>query len=185
MGQPESLWKCALLALLAAGVPHAAASQPLETDHSRIRTRNPAVVRLLADGAARSPTFAALVDRLERTRWRVFLERGRCPGAAAGACLLSFVGTYNAEPYLRVLIDERRLGHPDRQIGAIAHELQHALEVAESSDVVDTATLVALFRRIGYVRQDSSRGLAYETDAARRVGEKVLGELGSDKRPRR
>src|SRR5262245_51481787 len=102
MGRTKSWRKPALLALLLVWIAHAPALQAWQPDLSRIRTLNPAIVRLLAEGAARSKTFAGLVDRVERTRWRVFIERGRCPGAPAGACLLTFVGTYNSEPYLRV-----------------------------------------------------------------------------------
>jgi hypothetical protein len=70
-----------------------------------------------------------------------------------------------------------RVGHPDREISTIAHELQHALEIAEAAEVIDTASLTRHFRRIGYVSADSARLVAYETAAARRTGDQVLGEL--------
>jgi hypothetical protein len=79
--------------------------------------------------------------------------------------------------WLRIVLDEWRLGHPDREISAIAHELQHAIEVAEAPDVVDGASMARLFRRIGYVNVQTARVVVYETDATRRVGERVLKEL--------
>jgi hypothetical protein len=78
-------------------------------------------------------------------------------------------------------VDERRLGHSNRQISVMAHELQHALEVAEAPEVTDAASLVDLFRRIGYVKAESGRGIAYETKAARGVGDRVAEELRRDR----
>ncbi len=147
----------------------------------RVRTTNPAVARLLAEGIARSPTFAGVVSRLERSSLRVYVERGRCPGQESGGCLLQRVGQCGHERYVRILVDERRLGHPNRQISVIAHELQHALEVAEAPEVIDLTSFVDLFRRIGYVKVDSGRGIAFETKAARGVGDRVAEELSRDR----
>ena len=142
----------------------------------RVMTSNPAVSRLLHEGAARSITFAKLLSRFEATSWRVFIERGRCPEPAAVGCLPHFVGRYEGEPYVRIFVDHSRLEH-DREISTIAHELQHALEVAESKDVVDTPSLVRRFRLIGTLRVTSRRKMTFETDAAERAGERVLEEL--------
>ena len=147
---------------------------------TQVRTANPAVARLLAEGIARSPTFADVVSRLERSNLRVYVERGRCPGQEAGGCVVSR-GAVRYDRYVRILVDERRLGHSNRQISVIAHELQHALEVAEAPEVNDAASLVDLFRRIGYVKAESGRGIAYETKAARGVGDRVAEELRRDR----
>lgn len=61
---------------------------------------------------------------------------------------------------------------PDVLISLIGHELQHAAEVAAASEVVDDATLTALYRRIG---DPSSHG--WDTIAARAMGSVVADEL--------
>jgi hypothetical protein len=144
----------------------------------------PTLGRAFVEGVARSPTFAMLLDRLERRHWLVFVLRGACPDPTAPGCLLHTVGRYGNEPYLRILVNRWCVGHPDREISTIAHELRHALEVAEAVEVVDTPTLTGLFRRIGYVNVKADRLTTYETDAARGAGEAVLEEL-QRARPRR
>jgi hypothetical protein len=106
----------------------------------------------------------------------VFIQPGRCPAKAAIACLLHVVGAFNGSPYARVLVDYKHR-HPNNVIATLAHELQHVLEVAQSPDVKDAATMRALFERIGAVRVSSATTTAYETEAARRIGEQVLREL--------
>jgi hypothetical protein len=174
-------WGVVTVFLYLASAPLAAVDRSLSCA-TQIRTATPAVARLLAEGIARSPTFADVVNRFERSGLLVYVEPGRCPGQEAGGCLLPRVGRCGDARYVRILVDERRLGHAHRQISVIAHELQHALEVAEAQGVTDAASLVELFRRIGYVKADSGRGIAYETEAARRVGDHVLEELRHDRR---
>jgi hypothetical protein len=136
-----------------------------------------AVLRqLVAEGHDRSATFRGLVNDLDASGWLVFIQPGRCPEKAAIACLLHVVGAFDGAPYVRVLVDYKHR-HPNNVIATIAHELQHAREVAQAPDVKDGATMRALFERIGTVRARSATAVAYETEAARRIGEQVLHEL--------
>jgi hypothetical protein len=144
---------------------------------TRVRPGTAALSRVFREGVTRSPTFAALVDRLERSHWLVFVYRGACPDPAVAGCLLHTVGRYGDDPYLRILVNPWRVGHPDREISTIAHELQHALEIVEAVEVIDSASLTRHFRRIGYVSAESAWLIAYETVAARRTGDQVLSEL--------
>jgi len=76
--------------------------------------------------------------------------------------------------------DAADLAHPvprSRGCGAIAHELQHAIEATEAAEVIEKGDLAGLFRRIGYVSAMSDRVMTYETEAARRLGDDVLEEL--------
>jgi len=155
----------------------AAAQDSAAAEIIRVRTPNKHISQLLAYGAERSPTFRELLSRLDRTRWFVFIQRGRCPQANGIGCLLHSVLDFEGSPYLRVLIDDRRLCLRDRQIAVIAHELRHALEVAESPEVTDTASLVALFRRIGSADVDWFGVTTYETAAALEAGRRVAVEL--------
>ena len=56
----------------------------------------------------------------------------------------------------------------------IAHELQHALEVAAAAEVVDARSMAALFGSVGY-RLGSSR----ETPDALAAADRVLDELAA------
>ncbi|MGH9312894.1 MAG: hypothetical protein ACRD1S_06810 [Vicinamibacterales bacterium] len=132
--------------------------------------------RLISEGHARSDISRRLVQDLDASGWLVFVQPGPCPEKAAVACLLHVVGTFEGSRYVRVLVDYRHR-HPDNVIATLAHELQHALEVAQAPEVKDTATMRALFERIGTVRVRSATAIAYATEAARRVGEQVLRDL--------
>lgn len=174
MGRSRWEASAAVLACVLFGMPTVARGEPGAT---RVQTTDPTVARLLADGAAHSPTFARLRERLELSEWFVFVERGPCPNRAAATCLLHTVGRYEGKRYLRVLLAPWPLVHPYREISTLGHELQHALEAAEAPDVIDAPSLADLFRRIGYVSAKSRGSLIFETKAARRVEGDVLREM--------
>ena len=59
----------------------------------------------------------------------------------------------------------------------MAHELQHAVEIAETPAIVDGESLVREYKRIGYVNTWSPLpGVAFDTQAAfaRRTGDERL-----------
>jgi hypothetical protein len=145
----------------------------------RLHSRNAEVTLLIAEGARYSPTLARLLARLDSTPWLVFVDRGKCPAKNAVGCLLHRVGHYQGQPYLLIVVDNRRLEHPHSEISTIAHELQHALEVAEHATAaeIDSANISDVFRRIGKVSGTARRVTVFETDAARQVGYRVLTEL--------
>jgi hypothetical protein len=161
----------ALLAETSAGA-ESSEKQPFKS----LRVSHVVLRQLVSDGHARSRTFRGLVNDLDISGWLVFVQPGPCPEKAAIACLLHVVARFENAPYLRMLVDPRRR-HPNNVIATLAHELQHALEVATAPDVRDGGSMRALFERIGTVRARSATGIAYETEAARRMGEQVLGEL--------
>jgi hypothetical protein len=134
--------------------------------------------RLVSEGHARSATFRGLVNDLDGSGWLVFVQPGRCPERAAVACLLHIVGTFEGSRYVRVIVDHRHR-HTQNVIATLAHELQHALEVTQAPEVNDAATMRALFERIGTVQVRSATVTAYETAAARSIGEQVLRELNA------
>jgi hypothetical protein len=63
------------------------------------------------------------------------------------------------------------------QAPLLAHELQHALEVAEAPDVIDPATLRAHYERIGYRSNADDRTPSFDTAAAIDVQRRVAAEL--------
>ena len=63
-------------------------------------------------------------------------------------------------------------------IAVIAHELRHAVEIAEAVDVVDRASLEALYGRIGTRRaRCKGRSACYETAAAAETTAIVFREI--------
>ena len=116
------------------------------------------------------------MSRFDRTAWVVFLLPGRCPDVAIVGCLLHTVTTFDGAPALRIIISPGN-HRPNTVTAILAHELMHALEVAESGEVVDNVTLRAFFQRRGRPIIDSRRVTAYETAAAERLEARVFEEL--------
>jgi hypothetical protein len=178
-----------LLALMMAGPGDAAPAKPpvvtrsvtrlaparpediLALETRRVRTINRRTEKLLREGMRRSRTFAELVARLQQTDVIVYVEPSfGLPPEIAGRILLQ--ATAGNQRYLRMQVRSTLQG--DQMIAVIAHELQHALEVAADPTVVDDAGLVALYRRIGHASLSSH---SYDTEAARSAGHAVRDEL--------
>jgi hypothetical protein len=157
--------------LLVLPVPTLAAD-PLQ----RVRAVDQALAELIQDGAARSATFRTLIDRMEQSEWVVFVQPGSCPERAAVGCLLHVVGQFEGRPYVRVLVNPRSR-HPDQVIVTLAHELQHAVEVATSGSVTDGPSMIHLLRATSTSRVRTSKAVLYETAAARSAEEAVFREL--------
>jgi hypothetical protein len=142
----------------------------------RVIVVDPTLATLVSEGHTRSMTFRDLIDRIERSDWVVFVQAGRCPDRAAIGCLLHVVGTFDGRRYVRLLVNPHGR-HPDQVITILAHELQHALEVAAAGTVMDVDTLMQLQRQIASSRSKVAKAELYETAAARKVEEVVFREL--------
>jgi hypothetical protein len=139
----------------------------------RVRSPNARITKLLSDGVRRSKTFADLVTRIHDTDVIVYVEQTYgLPIDVTGRLLLQTVA--GGQRYLRVQV--RATLNADQTIAVIAHELQHALEVAGDAGVTDDAGLTSLYRRIGHVSY-GTRG--FDTDAAETTGRVVRDELMS------
>jgi hypothetical protein len=147
-------------------------AQPPSTAH--VRSTNAAIVALIAEGLVRSATFAALVADIEWFRGVVYVEFGLCAFGHVGGCVLPVVGGPGEDRSLRVIIMTPKKPR-DRVLALLARELRHALEVFEHHEVVDAASLDAMYRRIGSPANIGGSG--YETLAATAVGEAVRKEL--------
>jgi hypothetical protein len=143
----------------------------LKSPATRVRSGGKRFAGLLTEGARRSRTFADLVSRVQDTNVIVYVEASwDLPPDMAGRILLQ--GVAGGQRYLRIQVRATLQGDP--AIAVIAHELRHALEVAEDPAVLDDRGLVALYQRIGHVSA-GTRG--YDTEAARDVGRIVRDEL--------
>jgi hypothetical protein len=136
-----------------------------------VRTTNPRVQHLLEMGLSRSPTFASLLARLNTSDVIVYIEQtDNMPKTFEGRLLLMPLA--NHQRYLRIQIV--RDGTPAELIALIGHELRHAIEVADATEVRDERALERLYQRIGI---QGSALHSYDTDAARTTGKRVRKEL--------
>ena len=140
---------------------------------ARLRPQDARLTSLLRQGAARSTTFKALVDRIEASNVIVYVARNPLMKKNLSGMLtwMTRAGNYR---YLRASISTDLTS--DQMIATLAHELQHAVEVIEDESVTDEASLVALYRRIGK-QSGAAAPMRWETMAAQETGFRVRREL--------
>jgi hypothetical protein len=163
-----------LFCLLVATPSLSMAAEPITESPRRppIRSTDRRLRMLLEEGLRTSPTLRALVARLHASDVVVYLQ---CDGPAAPDGRLTFLSS--AGGYRYVVVRMARFGRL-QQIAMMAHELQHAVEIAEIPAIVDGESLEREYKRIGYINPWSSLpGVAFDTLAAVRAGEQVLREL--------
>ena len=158
--------------ICASALPAVAMTAPA----TRVRSTDATILELLREGAERSATFRGLTDAIAHSTGIVYVEFGYCAFGHVNGCLLPFIASTHGDRYLRIVVtpDKKRRSH-DQLLALIAHELQHALEVIAHAEVVDVATMEAMYRRIGTPLTGGMTG--YETFAARVAGDTVLSEL--------
>jgi len=168
-----SLATWSLAALIASGSGAAPlAPAVLDSPTRHVRTVDHALRGLIKDGYRHSPTFAALITRLEQSDLYVYVEDvPRLPGGLEGRLLM--LRPAHGVRYVRIQVARR--GSPIDAIALLAHELRHAIEVADAPEVIDSDSLVALYRRIGIDRGANE----FDSHEAREIGRKVLKELAA------
>jgi len=146
----------------------ASGDRPAVVSLLRVRAAESAM-KALGDAAASSPTVRTLMDRLAVTDVIVYVEITASPQVSLARTKL-VTATADVR-FLRIGLS-RALAPPDL-IPLIAHELQHALEIAEHAEVRDDAAVRRLFSAIGHQHGTDK----FETDAAKRVEREVREEL--------
>lgn len=139
----------------------------------RLRPQDPRSVQVLREGAARSATFRALVNRIEASNLIVYIAVNPILKSSLSGALtwMTRAGDYR---YVRASISADLT--LDQMIASVAHELQHAVEVIEDESVTDERSLVALYKRIGQPSRAAGPS-GWETLAAQRTGTQVRREL--------
>jgi hypothetical protein len=123
----------------------------------------------------RSSIVAGLLSDLERSDVVVYLTDSM-PGVPGSAkSYLSFLAHEASQRYLLVRIDRWRLT-PSEQIAFLAHELQHALEIAGAPEVRDVSAMVKLYRRIGWEGKTDQ----FETAAAQKITNRVRQQIARE-----
>lgn len=140
----------------------------------RIRVLPTCVNTLLEDATAVSSTVRALVARIEQSNLIVYV---RCVAfnQATFVGRLMFLTATAGQRYL--VIELRNPEQWQTQVVTLAHELQHAVEIADAPWVVNQAGMAQYYSQAGITV--GTRRLTFDTDAARQVGLRVQRELSA------
>ena len=150
----------------------------------RVRTDSPYLRLVIASGVQRSPSFRAIVDRLEESDLIVEVQCGRFNDSRLAGRTVFLAATPTVR-YVLVEISCPVTSTP--ALGTIGHELTHALEIASASWVVDGDTLAQLYGEIGFPTYGTNSTIfgQYETADALDAGEHVHHELFHPSEPTR
>jgi len=163
-------WLVCVLALVGAS-PAWGASLPASVP--RIRPLGESAVLALERGIAHSPTFRELAARLERSDVVVYISveprpSAKCPGA------IRFVGASRYSRFLHVALDQDLAAK--ELIALLAHELQHAIEVADAPEIRDLDSFRQHFEQHGFRNQHLQ---TLDSRVARETGRRVRAELAT------
>lgn len=147
---------------------------PSNVSFTHVRAPETFMTELLVEGYDRSATLRGLVDSLQHSNVIVVVLPGLCAGGRIRSCVVSVAGSAR-DRQIRIKIDTRT-SH-NRLIATIAHELLHALEIAERPDVTDGAAALRLYRQIGLGRCRDGLSDECETMRALETEKKVLEEI--------
>jgi hypothetical protein len=140
----------------------------------RVRPETRDARALVAELTERSTTVRHLVDQLSRSNVIVYVRHR----AFTDTTLDGRIGIVRSEGPNRILIVELPCGRSlVNQLVALAHELKHAVEIAEAAYVVDAPTLAEHYELIGRRTSSGPGTLTFETDAARDTSIEVRREL--------
>jgi hypothetical protein len=144
----------------------------LEAPDRRVRAPDARMRSLLAEGFHRSPTFASLLTALNDSNVIVYIETTMTLPKETRGRITIVPLTGKDDRYLRIQI--RHDLSKREAIALIGHEMRHALEIADATEVRDIGGLIKLYERIGH---SSGGEHTYDTVAAQDTGRKILGEL--------
>jgi hypothetical protein len=144
---------------------------PVASHGGRLRPVTAFEAAVIREGWCASPTLRALVDRVAASDLTVHVSVKRFPDRRLAGGLRFLAAT----PTERMLLIEIAFGL-DRyaRIAMLGHELQHAVEVAETPQIRDKDGLRRFYASHGLV---GAIECAYETDAARQAEIAIRKEL--------
>ena len=140
-----------------------------------IRTTDGRLHALLHEGLRSSPTLSAIVHRLLASDVVVYLQ---CDGATRSHIAGKLTFLVSAGGYRYVVVRLSQLHRRENELAILAHELQHAVEVADTPAIVDGPSLMREYRRFGFEnRWSSAARMTFDTHRAVETGNQVLREL--------
>ena len=134
-----------------------------------VRAESDGVRELIAGGMQRSETFRDLGARLDTSDVVVYVRFSSCSRGVPACMLWASAGAGSR----RLLIKVDRFGrNADELMALLAHELQHANEVATAPEITDAISFQESFASRGW------KHLAgFETGEATRITKQVAAEL--------
>ena len=144
---------------------------------TRVRSTERFMIALIREGYDRSPAFRALADTLQGSNVIVLIRPLPCGGGRIRSCVVSVEGSAR-ERQIRINVDPRHTAG-DFLIATIAHELQHAVEIAERPEVIDARSAIALYRQIAFGRCRQGLSEECETERALDVEKTVRDQLNA------
>ena len=151
------------------------ADQPASADNAetlpRVRSGDQSIAALIEQATKRSATLKRLVATFETSNGIVYVEPGVCPQRVP-ACLKMWMATTGSTRFMRIVVDRQQLDSDSTLMGAIGHELQHAIEVLSDPTVTDSEKMFFFDRRYAPTGRDQ-----FETWAAVKAGDAVEDEL--------
>jgi hypothetical protein len=164
--------------VLLSGLPGAAgAAAGTREPGVHLRPLTHTAATLLAEATTGSPVVRDLVARLEATDLVVYLEDAAEGCAPDLRACLRFLVAAGGVRYVVVRVDRWGVSPWDR-IGWLAHELQHAVEIAGAPEVRDAITLARFYGGVGW---QSGRN-RFETSLARAAGTLARQQLDGTRR---
>src|SRR5690349_5402987 len=139
---------------------------------TRIRIQNERLGEAFTWAIQRSPTFRPLIATIEASDLVVYADEGVCPTAAAG-CLRVLSGSAVRAVSIHVNTRQPLLA----VVRLLAHELQHASEIASAGHVADVDSLKHLYGQIGF--PNDSGGESWESWQAQFVETRVVMEVNA------
>jgi hypothetical protein len=134
----------------------------------RVRPMSDDARALVDEAAQRSPTIARLLRIIDQSDAVVYVEL-KFEIRGEGATTLFAVSQYCR--FIRVSIAKTVTGY--RRIEMLGHELQHAVEIIQASDVRDSAGMRRLFGKIGWLLGDLTFESNGAIDTERQVGREL------------
>jgi hypothetical protein len=139
-----------------------------------VRSDEAQIAALIAEGEMRSDVFQHLLATLDASDVVVYLVPKQAR-QGLGGYVSHAMTTGGGYRYIRVAVETQ--GSADRLIALCAHELQHAVEIAEAPEVRDNDALRRFFQRANVTFACAGGGECYETQAAEEVEQTVLSDL--------
>jgi hypothetical protein len=149
--------------------------RPALAQDAHVRPLTPMARDAVTRGIEQSSSFRALVERLNGSNVVVYVqdERALPPALAAR---LTFMTTAGGSRFVMVQLS-RRLP-PSRQVAALGHELQHAVEIAERPWIVDDRSLAGEYASLAIARPPERATMQFfETARALATTQRILREV--------
>jgi hypothetical protein len=146
---------------------------PQEGPH--VRSDDAFVRATIEAGIAASPIFRDLVAQIDDSDVIVYVSTDcTMPSFLFGKT--TFMSSGGGRRYVLIGIACARAER--ERVAILAHELRHAIEIADAPSIVDQSTLAAEYQRIGFMSDGFTPGKGFDTRAAIETGRRVWAELG-------